>query len=67
MRCPHCNSTKLFLGQDCIAYTRVYNGKISPNEGISYLDNSWLECHGCSETSDDSEELNTLYKELVNS
>lgn len=67
-KCPLCNKGKLLFCQDTIAYHPISaKGEIDHmNNTLEGLDNTWLECNHCHDTSEDSEELKRIFSEEIN-
>jgi len=63
MKCPICKTGKIKLFRDVIAGCDINEDNTinETDEEFDYLDNQWLECISCHETSGDNEVLTDLY------
>ena len=63
MKCPICKTGKIKLFQDAIVGCDIHEDKTinEVDEQIDYLDNKWIECTSCHETSDENDILADLY------
>lgn len=65
MICPLCKEGELKFLQDCIAIFSVNDGKVVDREEINYLDDVWLECNICGQTSETNKKLNIVLKNIL--
>lgn len=63
--CPICSEKMLDFNQDAVINFKVVNGKLEIAD-INFLDNVWVECYSCSNTSENSDELKEILDYYTN-